>query len=194
MDQSKIGAYIAVKRKAQDLTQAQLAQKLGVSDKSVSKWERGICLPDVSLFQNICGILGISINEFFAGEDVAREAVEEQSEKNILAILKESVHRNSKLKKTIKSLVVILVFVVIAGGTIIVKNLCDNGYFDKNYVRSFAGTENEKVMNSLFSPLNRNYGVFEYSNGFGGRQRGRRRKESSKRRESARRKAALTIV
>ena len=50
MDQSKIGAYIAVKRKAQDLTQAQLAQKLGVSDKSVSKWERGVCLPDVSLF------------------------------------------------------------------------------------------------------------------------------------------------
>lgn len=51
MDQSKIGAYIAVKRKAQGLTQAQLAQKLGVSDKSVSKWERGVCLPDVSLFQ-----------------------------------------------------------------------------------------------------------------------------------------------
>lgn len=74
MDQSKIGTYIAVKRKAQGLTQAQLAQKLGVSDKSVSKWERGVCLPDVSLFQDICVILGISINEFFAGEDIAREA------------------------------------------------------------------------------------------------------------------------
>ena len=121
MDQSKIGAYIAVKRKAQDLTQAQLAQKLGVSDKSVSKWERGVCLPDVSLFQDICGILGISINEFFAGDDIAREAVEEQSEKNILAILKDSVHRNSKLKKTIKSLVAALVLVVVAGGSIIVK-------------------------------------------------------------------------
>lgn len=140
MNQSKIGTYIAVKRKAQDMTQAQLAQKLGVSDKSVSKWERGVCLPDVSLFQDICGILGISINEFFAGEDIAREAVEEQSEKNILAILKDSVHRNSKLKKTIKSLVAVLVLVVIAGGAIIVKNLRDNGYFDKNYIRSFAGT------------------------------------------------------
>lgn len=170
MDQSKIGAYIAVKRKAQDLTQAQLAQKLGVSDKSVSKWERGVCLPDVSLFQDICGILGISINEFFAGEDIAREAVEEQSEKNILAILKDSVHRNSKLKKTIKSLVAALVLVVVAGGAIIVKNLNDNGYFDKNYVRSFAGTENEKVMNSLFSSLNRNYGVLEYSNDFGSKK------------------------
>lgn len=170
MDQSKIGAYIAVKRKAQDLTQAQLAQKLGVSDKSVSKWERGVCLPDVSLFQDICGILGISINEFFAGEDIAREAVEEQSEKNILAILKDSVHRNSKLKKTIKSLVAALVLVVVAGGAIIVKNLNDNGYFDKNYVRSFAGTENEKVMNSLFSSLNRNYGVLEYSNDSGSKK------------------------
>ena len=58
MDQSKIGAYIAVKRKAQDLTQAQLAQKLGVSDKSVSKWERGVCLPDVSLFQVLHFFLG----------------------------------------------------------------------------------------------------------------------------------------
>lgn len=170
MNQSKIGAYIAVKRKAQDLTQAQLAQKLGVSDKSVSKWERGVCLPDVSLFQDICGILGISINEFFAGEDIAREAVEEQSEKNILAILKDSVHRNSKLKKTIKSLVAALVLVVVAGGAIIVKNLNDNGYFDKNYVRSFAGTENEKVMNSLFSSLNRNYGVLEYSNDSGSKK------------------------
>lgn len=65
----------------------------------------------MSLFQDICGILGISINEFFAGEDIAREAVEEQSEKNILAILKDSVHRNSKLKKTIKSLVAALVLV-----------------------------------------------------------------------------------
>ena len=170
MDQSKIGAYIAVKRKAQDLTQAQLAQKLGVSDKSVSKWERGVCLPDVSLFQDICEILGISINEFFAGGDIAREAVEEQSEKNILAILKDSVHRNSKLKKTIRSLVAALVLVVVAGGAIIVKNLNDNGYFDKNYVRSFAGTENEKVMNSLFSSLSRNYGVFEYSNDSGAKK------------------------
>ena len=63
MDQSKIGAYIAVKRKAEDLTQAQLAQKLGVSDKSVSKWERGVCLPDVSLFQGLHFFLG---DGFFA--------------------------------------------------------------------------------------------------------------------------------
>ena len=96
--------------------------------------------------------------------------MEEQSEKNILAILKDSVHRNSKLKKTIKSLVAVLVLVVIAGSATIVKNLRDNGYFDKNYVRSFTGTENEKVMNSLFSSLNRNYGVFEYSNDSGAKK------------------------
>lgn len=63
-----------------------------------------------------------------------------------------------------------LVLVVVAGGVIIVKNLNDNGYFDKNYVRSFAGTENEKVMNSLFSSLNRNYGVLEYSNDSGSKK------------------------
>ena len=93
----------------------------------------------MSLFQDICGILGISINEFFAGEDIAREAVEEQSEKNILAILKDSVHRNSKLKKTIKSLVAALVLVVVAGGAIIVKNLNTTGILTKTmFVHSWA--------------------------------------------------------
>ena len=64
MDLIKIGKYIAGKRKELGLTQRQLADKLGMSDKSVSKWERGICLPDVSVYLDLCQILGISINEF----------------------------------------------------------------------------------------------------------------------------------
>ena len=57
MDLIKIGKYIAEKRKALGLTQKQLAEQLGMSDKSVSKWERGICLPDVSVYMELCGIL-----------------------------------------------------------------------------------------------------------------------------------------
>ena len=65
MDLVKIGKYIASKRKSLGMTQKQLAEKLGMSDKSVSKWERGVCLPDVSFYKELCSILGISLNEFF---------------------------------------------------------------------------------------------------------------------------------
>lgn len=65
MNQAKIGKYIAKKRRELGLTQVQLAEKIGMSDKSVSKWERGICLPDVSIYTEICRILGITVNEFW---------------------------------------------------------------------------------------------------------------------------------
>ena len=64
-DLVEIGSYIAEKRKKLGMTQKQLAEKLGKSDKSVSKWERGICLPDVSVYLELCEILGISLNEFW---------------------------------------------------------------------------------------------------------------------------------
>ena len=75
MDIAKIGRYIAEKRKRAKLTQRQLADKLGKSDKSVSKWERGICLPDVSVYMELCEILEISVNEFLASEDISEESV-----------------------------------------------------------------------------------------------------------------------
>lgn len=63
MDQIKIGKFIAKKRKDANLTQLQLANKLGVSDKSVSKWENGKCMPDLSLFNPLCEILGITVKD-----------------------------------------------------------------------------------------------------------------------------------
>lgn len=61
-----------------------------MSDKSVSKWERGICLPDVSIYMELCSILRISINEFLAGEDIGAENVIEKSDSNLIQITKES--------------------------------------------------------------------------------------------------------
>ena len=84
MDQVKIGKYIAGKRKDLGYTQLQLAEKLGMSDKSVSKWERGVCLPDVSVYETLCEELGISLNEFLAGEDIEAEKVIKKSEENLL--------------------------------------------------------------------------------------------------------------
>ena len=68
MNQEKIGRFIAENRKAKKLTQEGLAEKLGITNKSISKWENGNCLPDSSLFKPLCKILDISINELFAGE------------------------------------------------------------------------------------------------------------------------------
>lgn len=84
MDLKKIGQYIAGKRKALGLTQVQLADKLGMSDISVSKWERGICLPDVSVYTELCSILEITLNEFIAGEDLEESRIVHQSEENIM--------------------------------------------------------------------------------------------------------------
>ena len=98
MDLIKIGKYIAEKRKALGLTQKQLAEKLNMSDKSVSKWERGICLPDVSIYMELCSILRISINEFLAGEDIGTENVIEKSDSNLIQITKESKKKTKKFK------------------------------------------------------------------------------------------------
>ena len=104
MDLIKIGKYIAFKRKEQGLTQKQLAEKLNMSDKSVSKWERGICLPDVSVYLELCKILDISINEFLAGEDIPKETIEQKAEENIIQITKDNKNKQKYLKKIIRLL------------------------------------------------------------------------------------------
>ena len=107
MDLVKIGKYIAGKRKNLGLTQKQLAEKIGMSDKSVSKWERGICLPDVSLYFDLCSLLGISINEFLAGEDIVHENIEKKSEENIISVVTDSKRKQKSLKYIICALLVL---------------------------------------------------------------------------------------
>ena len=110
MDLVKIGKYIAGKRKNLGMTQKQLAEKIGMSDKSVSKWERGICLPDVSLYFDLCSLLGISINEFLAGEDIVHENIEKKSEENIISVVTDSKHRQKRLKYIICALLILSIF------------------------------------------------------------------------------------
>lgn len=97
MDQEKIGKFIAHRRKEHDMTQVQFAEKLGVTNKSVSKWETGKCLPDASLFSDICLLLHITLNEFFAGEKIEAENVEIKSEENLLSIATEYQKRDYHL-------------------------------------------------------------------------------------------------
>lgn len=107
MNQEKIGQFIASCRKAKGMTQKELAEKLNVSDKSVSKWERGINLPDVSLYMPLCEELDISINELFAGEYIQAEAVIQKSEENILTIVEDDYEKAKKLDRIHKVIVII---------------------------------------------------------------------------------------
>lgn len=91
MNQEKIGKLIAECRKAKKITQLELANMLGVTDKSVSKWENGVCLPDVSLYREICRILDITLNEFFAGERLPDAAFKEVADNNLFSALENSI-------------------------------------------------------------------------------------------------------
>lgn len=99
MNQEKIGKLIAECRKEKKMTQVELADKLSVTDKSVSKWENGKCLPDVSLYKDLCNILGITLNEFFAGEKIKEEKFKEQADINLFNALENS---SFTLKEKIK--------------------------------------------------------------------------------------------
>ena len=88
MDQEKIGKFIAECRKEKGLTQVQLAEKLGTTDKSISKWENGVCLPDSSQYESLCNILNITINELFAGKKIKDEDYKNVADENLMQILK----------------------------------------------------------------------------------------------------------
>lgn len=122
MDLIKIGTYIAGKRKALGMTQKQLAEQLGMSDKSVSKWERGICLPDVALYAELCQILDISINEFFAGEDITKEDLMQKSEENIIGVAKESKQKQKRLRSMLCLVLAVSVLVLSAVGIILYRS------------------------------------------------------------------------
>lgn len=80
MDQIKIGAFIAACRKEQKLTQAQLAEKLNITDRAVSKWENGKSMPDSSIMLELCEILGIKVNELLSGERMDTDAYAQSAE------------------------------------------------------------------------------------------------------------------
>ena len=89
MDQVKIGRFIAECRKKEGLTQAQLAEKLNITDRAVSKWENGKSMPDSSIMLELCGILKITVNDLLSGEVVTVESYNEKFDNNLLEMVKE---------------------------------------------------------------------------------------------------------
>ena len=97
MDQIKIGKFIAWKRKEQNLTQAQLAEKLGITDRAVSKWETGKSLPDASVMLEMCALLGITVNDLLCGEVVSMENYNEQMENSLIEMIKQKERADKRL-------------------------------------------------------------------------------------------------
>ena len=159
MDLIKIGKYIAAKRKALGLTQKQLAEKLNMSDKSVSKWERGICLPDVTVYLELCKILGISINEFLAGEDIIEENIEQKSEENILKITKDNKTKQKYLKKIIRLLIVMLVVFIFITSIFIYQKLTQ----PQNYIEPYLEKSTEMQTANMLSSHPGNILLFHYN-------------------------------
>lgn len=110
MNQQKIGKFIQERRKEKNFTQVELAERLGVSNRTISKWENGNSLPDYSMFNDLCKELDISINELLSGEKLTEDNYQEKLEKNFVDTIDyNNKMRNKKIRKFIFSLIFIIV-------------------------------------------------------------------------------------
>lgn len=107
MDQEKIGRFIAELRKEKGLTQAQIAEQFGISNKAVSKWENGKSLPDASIMIDLCNLLGINVNELLNGERISMEDYKLKAEEKLV----EMHEQKSTVQKV--SLVMFFVFALL---------------------------------------------------------------------------------
>ena len=108
MNQEKIGKFIAEIRKEKKLTQQELAEKLGVTDKSVGNWENGRNMPDLSLFKPLCDILGITINELLSGEKIKKEKYQEKFEENIINTIDYSTKKINLVKNNLGIILIVI--------------------------------------------------------------------------------------
>lgn len=99
MDQIKIGKFISTRRKEVGLTQSQLAEKLNITDRAVSKWETGRTLPDSSIMLDLCNILKITVNDLLTGEIVTMENYDKEKENTLIEIVKEKQQADKMLLK-----------------------------------------------------------------------------------------------
>lgn len=119
MNQINTGKFIAVCRKEKGLTQAQLAEKLNITDRAVSKWETGKCMPDSSIMLDLCKILDISVNELLSGERIKMDNYDEKVSQNLLELTRKD--ENNMAKNTIISIVYTVTMII----GILVCCICD---------------------------------------------------------------------
>lgn len=114
LNQEKTGKFMAEMRRQQNLTQKQLAEKVGVSDKTVSKWETGRSMPDNAIIMDVCLLLNISVNELLSGEKFSEEHYMGRAEENMLELVKETEYHKRKGKWTIFGTIFSFIMLVLA--------------------------------------------------------------------------------
>ncbi len=120
MDQVKIGKFIAACRKQENLTQMQLAERLNITDRAVSKWETGRAMPDSAIMLELCAILKISVNDLLSGEVVSMDNYNKELEKNLLEMVKQKEESDRRLLRIeivmgICCIIPLIASVIIAG-------------------------------------------------------------------------------
>jgi transcriptional regulator with XRE-family HTH domain/DNA-directed RNA polymerase subunit RPC12/RpoP len=115
MDQLRIGKFIADCRKEKKLTQMQLAEKLGITDKAISKWERGIAMPDSSIMLDLCEILGINVNELLSGERIIMENNNQKNEQLLIDMAKELEQKNKTVWRSMWVIMTVSMIALFAG-------------------------------------------------------------------------------
>ena len=115
MDQIKIGRFIAECRKKEKLTQMQLAEKLGITDRAISKWETGKAMPDSSLMLMLCDILKISVNDLLCGERIGMENSDKKNEQLLLDMAKEVELKNKTIWTSMWVIMIVSMTALFAG-------------------------------------------------------------------------------
>ena len=124
MEQEKIGKFIAKRRKDLHFTQANLAKKLGITDRAVSKWENGKSIPDASLMLDLCQLLEINVNELLTGEQIVMKDYKKIAEQNLIELRNQKEKADRRLLTTVKILATlscISAVVLILMGTLLTK-------------------------------------------------------------------------
>lgn len=175
MNQEKIGNYIKLKRKNKKITQEQLSEKLGVSNKAVSNWENGKNMPDLSLFKPLCEILDISINELISGEDLKKEEYINTLEENIINVINDTNKKRKRLLLIpLTSIILFIAIIIILILEINIKyeytNItCTNN--DKYITLTYKGdynnyTTSKTINNEFYYIINSKINIFDIPNNY----------------------------
>ena len=118
MDQIKIGKFIAERRRSVNLTQAQLAEKLNITDRAVSKWETGRAMPDTALMLDLCGVLKITVNDLLNGEEISMENNNQKNEELLLEMAQELEKKNKTIWTTMWVIMIVSIIALLTAITV----------------------------------------------------------------------------
>lgn len=155
MNQVKIGKFIAEKRKEKKLTQQQLAEKLGVSDRAISNWENGKNMPDISLFPIISKELDVTVNDLMSGEKVDKKNYQEKFEENIIYTIDKTVKKENRILKIILWSIFAFVFLSVMYVSIesvyLHSNMDSTPLIKKRYAVDIHAGDNEYFEQTIYS-------------------------------------------